>query len=159
MNISEKIVIKNGGLKTTDFIYLGTSIAAVLLSLYEPDKSIRFLGIGIFGTLFIYFSYLLFNRIKDKEIKIDISEHGFKFLDDNSSIPWAKISEVEIKRGKADMFDILVYYLIITIETKDSIQTKIKSLEELKFNKNEVLEFSMICIKKYFDKEKNTYCG
>jgi len=159
MQINDKIEIRNGRFKLTDLFYLVSTGFFVILSFFEQSSVIRYAGFSVSGGLFIYFLFQLFLRVKDKTVKIEMSESGIKLFEENLLIPWSKISEIEIIRGKASYFDLLVFYLELTIETKSSIQTKCINLEEYNVDKKRVILFGKKHIEKYFDKEKNEYCG
>jgi len=159
MQINDKIEIRNGRLKVTDIIYLVGCGFFLILSIFEQSYVFRYIGILVSGGFLIFFSYLLFARFKDRTVKIEMTEFGIKLFEENLLIPWSKISEIEIKRGKSSYFDLLVNYLELTIETKTSLQTKCISLEDFNVDKNKVLLFCKSHIEKYFDKEKNEYYG
>ncbi len=115
------------------------------------------LCLGIFGSMFIYFAYQMFQRFTSKEIKIEFSDSAINLLEERERIPWTTISEVEIRRGDSQLLDILEVYLLITVETKADIDVKTVDIGDYKFDKMLVLEYCRIKINQHFDTENNSY--
>lgn len=141
--MNNKIIIKNGGLKRTDVIYL--SISVFLLTISVIDSSI--VGIILFGGMFLGFVYFIIDRFKDKTVKIELSEEGIRFTNEKINIPWKSIGELEIKRGNADFMELLTDYLYITkIKNDEILDVLIFDIEDFKINKKEIADFAEIRI-------------
>jgi hypothetical protein len=159
MTNKERIDVRNGGLKLTDSFYLGGPLAFLYLSIKEEDLAMGGIGIAIASFLFLYFAYQTFLRLKSKEIKLEFSDFGIIILDENLRLPWTEISEVEISRGNEKLLDFMDKYLIITIETKSTIDVETIDVSEYTMNDKQILEYCKLRISQNFDRVNNSYCG
>jgi len=137
--MNNNIIIKNGGLKRTDIIYLSISVFLLGLSIIDFHT----IGMILFGVMFLGFVYFIFDRFKDKTVKIEISDSGIVFKDEKVKITWDSIGELEIKRGNSDFMEVLTDYMYITkIRNNEIVDVLRFDIEEYKINKKEILEFA-----------------
>jgi len=138
------ILIKNGGLKRTDIIYLSISIILFPISIIDNSK----VGIILFGGMFLLFIYFILDRLKDKTVKIELSDKGILFRNEKMNIAWDSIGALEIKRGNSDFMELLTDYLYITKVKNDEIIDALKfDIEDYYINKKEILQFAESRIK------------